>query len=89
MPQDHDDFQTEPVRGLPEDLPEGEHILWQGQPDWWALTKEALSFWWVAGYFAFLFAWRTVGGAATESGLRAQRRRRSSSCSARSSARCC
>jgi hypothetical protein len=23
MPQDHDDFQTEPVRGLPEDLPEG------------------------------------------------------------------
>jgi hypothetical protein len=67
MPHDHDDFQTEPVRGLPENLPEGEHILWQGQPDWWALTKEALSFWWVAGYFAFLFAWRTVGGAATES----------------------
>jgi hypothetical protein len=67
MPQDHDDFQTEPVRGLPEDLPEGEHILWQGQPNWWALTKEALSFWWVAGYFLFLFAWRTVGGAATES----------------------
>jgi hypothetical protein len=66
MPHDHDDFQTEPVRGLPENLPEGEHILWQGQPDWWALTKEALSFWWVAGYFAFLFAWRTVGGAATE-----------------------
>lgn len=63
----HDDFQTEPVRGLPEDLPEGEHILWQGQPDWWALTKEALSFWWVAGYFTFLFAWRTIGGAATES----------------------
>jgi hypothetical protein len=66
MPHDHDDFQTEPVRGLPENLPEGEHILWQGRPDWWALTKEALSFWWVAGYFAFLFAWRTVGGAATE-----------------------
>lgn len=62
----HDDFQTEPVRGLPEDLPEGEHILWQGQPDWWALTKESLSFWWVAAYFIFLFAWRTVGGAATE-----------------------
>jgi hypothetical protein len=67
MSHDHDDFQTEPVRGLPENLPEGEHILWQGQPDWWALTKDALSFWWVAGYFIFLFAWRTVGGAATES----------------------
>jgi hypothetical protein len=32
MPHDHDDFQTEPVRGLPENLPEGEHILWQGHP---------------------------------------------------------
>jgi hypothetical protein len=64
---DHDDFQTEPVRGLPENLPEGEHILWQGQPDWWQLTREALSFWWVAGYFVVLFAWRTVAGAATES----------------------
>ncbi|GAA5075992.1 photosynthetic complex putative assembly protein PuhB [Roseibacterium beibuensis] len=63
----HDDFQTEPVRGLPENLPEGERILWQGQPDWWALTKESLSFWWVAGYFFFLFAWRTISGAATES----------------------
>jgi hypothetical protein len=63
----HDDFQTEPVRGLPEDLPEGETILWQGQPNWWALTKESLSFWWVAGYFAFLFAWRTISGAASES----------------------
>ena len=62
----HDDFQTEPVRGLPENLPEGEHILWQGQPDWWALTREALSFWWVAGYFVALFAWRTTAGAATE-----------------------
>jgi hypothetical protein len=68
MPHDHhDDFATEPVRGLPENLPPGEEILWQGQPSWWQLTKESLSFWWVAGYFAFLFAWRTVGGAATES----------------------
>lgn len=62
----HDDFQTEPVRGLPERLPQGEHILWQGSPNWWSLAKEALSFWWVAGYFAFLFAWRTIAGAATE-----------------------
>lgn len=68
MPHDHhDDFATEPVRGLPEELPAGEEILWQGQPAWWQLAKEALSFWWVAGYFALLFAWRTIGGAATES----------------------
>lgn len=67
MAHDHDDFQTEPVRGLPENLPEGEEILWQGQPNWWALVQEALSLRWVAGYFVFLFAWRTIGGAATES----------------------
>jgi hypothetical protein len=67
MPHDHhDDFAFEPVRGLPETLPDGEHVLWQGAPDWWALTKEALSFWWVVGYFVFLFAWRTVAGLTTE-----------------------
>lgn len=63
----HDDFQTEPVRGLPENLPAGESILWQGQPQWWELAKDALSLYWVAGYFVFLFGWRTIGGAATES----------------------
>jgi hypothetical protein len=54
----HDDFNFEPVRGLPERLPEGEHILWQGAPDPWALAKEALVIRWVAGYFAFLAFWR-------------------------------
>ncbi len=62
----HDDFQTEPVRGLPERLPVGEQILWQGSPSWWSLTVQSLSLYWVAGYFVFLFAWRTIGGAATE-----------------------
>lgn len=66
MSHDHDDFQTEPVRGLPENLPEGEEILWQGQPNWWVLVQESLSFWWVAGYFVLIFAWRTIGGASTE-----------------------
>lgn len=56
----HDDFAIEPVRGLPESPPEGEVILWQGRPDWWALTKAALAFWWIAGYFAFLAFWRFV-----------------------------
>lgn len=54
----HDDFQTEPVPGLPERPPEGERILWQGRPDWWALTQDSLSFWWVAGYFGVLALWR-------------------------------
>ncbi|MEM7731053.1 MAG: photosynthetic complex putative assembly protein PuhB [Pseudomonadota bacterium] len=57
---DHDDFDQEPIRGLPELLPKGEEILWQGAPDWWALTKEALAIRGVAIYFVVLYAWRTV-----------------------------
>ena len=56
----HDDFAIEPVEGLPERPPEGEQILWQGRPDWWALSKDALNLWWVMGYFVFLGAWRFV-----------------------------
>ena len=54
----HDDFEIEPVPGLPERPPEGEQILWQGRPDWWALSKESLNLWWVAGYFGVLAVWR-------------------------------
>jgi hypothetical protein len=54
----HDDFAVEPVRGLPEKLPEGEHILWQGVPDWRVLARTAFHTHAVAGYFALLMAWR-------------------------------
>lgn len=54
----HDDFQTEPLPGLPELPPEGERILWQGRPDWRALAMQALNVGWVAGYFVLLAAWR-------------------------------
>ncbi|MEM8849811.1 MAG: photosynthetic complex putative assembly protein PuhB [Pseudomonadota bacterium] len=57
---DHDDFDQEPIRGLPQMLPKGEEILWQGQPDWWALTKESLAIRGVAIYFVVLYAWRVV-----------------------------
>lgn len=56
----HDDFAIEPVEGLPETPPEGEEILWQGRPNWWALSNEALSLPWVMGYFVFLTLWRFV-----------------------------
>ncbi|MGX0877664.1 hypothetical protein ACSSV4_002357 [Roseovarius sp. MBR-154] len=56
----HDDFAVEPVPGLPETPPEGERILWQGKPDWWRLSVEALSLPWVAGYFGVLAAWRFI-----------------------------
>ena len=59
-----DDFNFEPVRGLPEKLPQGEHILWQGAPDPHALAREALSLRWVAGYFVVLVVWRIVASSA-------------------------
>ncbi|WP_299740197.1 photosynthetic complex putative assembly protein PuhB [uncultured Roseobacter sp.] len=56
--QGHDDFEIEPIEGLPEEPPKGEQILWQGRPDWWALSIESLNLKWVAGYFALLAIWR-------------------------------
>ena len=44
----HDDFEIEPIKGLPERPPEVEDILWQGRPDWWRLAVESLSVKWVA-----------------------------------------
>jgi len=46
----------EPTRGLPERLPEGERILWQGAPRWTALARRALHIRKVGLYFAALLA---------------------------------
>ena len=58
MQNDDPDFKFEPVLGLPEHLPKGEEVLWQGRPDWWVLAKEALLVRWVIGYFLLLAVWR-------------------------------
>mgnify|MGYP001800257147 CR=1 FL=1 len=55
----HDDFKFEPIPGLPEALPEGEEILWQGRPGTWRLAREAWKLNWVLGYFAGLTVWRS------------------------------
>ncbi|WP_413717483.1 photosynthetic complex putative assembly protein PuhB [Silicimonas sp. MF1-12-2] len=57
MPHD-DDVTVEPVKGLPETLPPGEEILWQGRPLVLPLAREALSLNWVLAYFAILIVWR-------------------------------
>ena len=56
----HDDFEIEPVPGLPERPPASEVILWQGRPNWWALCVEAYNLYWVLGYFAGLALWRFI-----------------------------
>lgn len=60
MSHGHDDFAVEPVPGLPEKLPTGEHIIWQGAPAWMALAVEAFHIRKVAIYFAILMAWRVA-----------------------------
>lgn len=51
------EHEVEPVRGLPELLPQGECILWQGAPDFRALAARALHVRTVLAYFALLFVW--------------------------------
>ncbi|MEM6306225.1 MAG: photosynthetic complex putative assembly protein PuhB [Pseudomonadota bacterium] len=60
----NDDFNFEPIRGLPEMLPEDEHIIWQGAPRPLQLAREAWKLHWVMGYFVVLAVWR-VGVSST------------------------
>lgn len=53
-----DDFEFEPVRGLPAYLPEGEALLWQGSPHWISATRQIFHAGLVATYFGVLIAWR-------------------------------
>jgi hypothetical protein len=54
----HDDFEFEPIPGLPAMLPAGEDLLWQGSPDWKALAIRAYHVRKVGLYFLALIAWR-------------------------------
>ena len=58
----HDDFKFEPQRGLPELLPAGEHIVWQGGPKWFSLARHVFHVRFVAVYFALIVAWRMASG---------------------------
>ncbi|NMJ40637.1 PH domain-containing protein [Roseomonas sp. JC162] len=57
--REHD---NEPVPGLPELLPEGEAILWQGAPAWRGFMLHAFRLPWLALYFGLLAAWHLAEG---------------------------
>ena len=57
-----DDFAFEPVPGLPEHLPEGERILWQGVPQWSGLASHVFHAKPLALYCAILLGWVVVSG---------------------------
>jgi hypothetical protein len=51
------EYEFEPIPGLPEDLPAGEKLLWQGSPNWKTLAFKALHIRGTAIYFAALLVW--------------------------------
>lgn len=55
-----DEYEWEPIPGLPERLPEGERILWQGAPRWTALARRAFHVRSLAIYFGALLILRTL-----------------------------
>lgn len=57
-----DELAHEPVRGLPELLPRGEAILWQGAPTWAGLASSAYHARQAALYFGIVLAWRLMSG---------------------------
>ncbi|MFN2288563.1 MAG: photosynthetic complex putative assembly protein PuhB [Chromatocurvus sp.] len=48
------EYEIEPVKGLPEDLPAGEHMIWQGAPQWWSMARRAFKLQQFGIYFAVL-----------------------------------
>lgn len=51
------EYDHEPVRGLPGDLPDDEHIVWQSAPDWKQLVTTALHIRLSVAYFAAIVIW--------------------------------
>jgi hypothetical protein len=49
-----------PPRGLPEHLPAGERVVWQGAPHWPSLARRALHLRLVAAYFAVILMVRAA-----------------------------
>lgn len=51
------EHEHEPVAGLPEALPPGETVLWQGAPRWTGLARRSFRLGALALYFAAIAAW--------------------------------
>jgi cytochrome b561 len=56
------EYAHEPVRGLPGELPDGEHIIWQSAPDWKQLARAALHIRLSALYFVAIAIWAVARG---------------------------
>ena len=65
------EHEFEPQHGLPERLPAGERLLWQGAPNWQLLARRVFHVHHVALYFAALLVWH-AGGVIADGGDLAQ-----------------
>jgi len=52
----NNEYDHEPIRGLPEELPSGEEILCQVEPEWWSMARRTFHTVQVGAYFALLIA---------------------------------
>lgn len=64
--REHD---VEPIPGLPEALPPGEMILWQGRPDWRCFAHRAFRAPIILAYFGVLSLWGLVTALGDGAGL--------------------
>ena len=70
------EHEFEAAHGLPEPLPRGERMLWQGSPDWKVMARDAMHLRSLAIYFAVVLGLRAVnvwsnGGSAADAGIAA------------------
>lgn len=68
-PHEDEDIHIEPIPGLPEALPDDEHVLWQGRPDALGLANNAFHMRTVGFYFLALIAIRAAFPLADGAGL--------------------
>lgn len=54
------EYEYEPIAGLPGDLPEGEHVLWQASPSWESLAKRVFQVFTASLYFVVLIAGHAI-----------------------------
>jgi hypothetical protein len=59
-PQVQHEHEFEAAHGLPERLPQGERLLWQGTPDWRMLALQVMHVRTLAIYFGLMLAWRVA-----------------------------
>ncbi len=57
-PQQQHEHEFEAAHGLPEQLPAGEKIIWQGSPDWVTLAVKVMHLRTIAIYFGAMLLWR-------------------------------